>query len=216
MLGLSLESPLESNIQAILDLSFADIALAKKCIANARSDIERGYLFRCAIVTFYAALEGGTRKMCSSFIRHINASACRLCDLNISYANIIISKQCKFDTTIPDKDKQKEITQNLLAAIARPAVFYDKVTVESNLKPKVLKRLCSDFGFSATLTAEEEKDLDILLLYRNNIAHGDAFMPIDFKRIDQLSRITVHILSALAADIIDSVESKIWLNVIPA
>lgn len=58
----------------------------------------------------------------------------------------------------------------------------------------------------------DENDLNILLRFRNNIAHGDRRMPIGFQRLDQLSKIAVKLITEAASLISEAKKKEIWLT----
>ncbi|WP_442890282.1 MAE_28990/MAE_18760 family HEPN-like nuclease [Chitinimonas sp. JJ19] len=58
----------------------------------------------------------------------------------------------------------------------------------------------------------DEQDLNILLRFRNSIAHGDRKMPIDFDRIDKISKIAIKISTDFAVSVDEACKQKIWMK----
>lgn len=60
---------------------------------------------------------------------------------------------------------------------------------------------------------DHEADLNQLLRFRNNIAHGDRDMPVDLNRINKFSEIVMYILSKLTESLTIIYEQKMWLTI---
>lgn len=212
MRGLFLVMLVDTAISTIIDTRLSDIAIAKKFITTARSNIERQYLFQCAVLTIYASLEGGVKDIAGTILTSINTTSCKVCDLTPCYTTLALSKTCKLNQSISDHQKKINTTVNIVNAVLSRARLPISVDTESNLTPKVIEKICLMLDIQNVLiNQDDENDLNILLRFRNNIAHGDRKMPIDFTRIDQLSGIAVKILCAVGSRISEAHSNKIWL-----
>jgi len=204
---------IDSIISAIIDTRLCDIALAKKYITTARSDLERQYQFQCTILTIYASLEGGVKDIVGALMKSINTTECNISDLTPCYATLALSKFCKLDQAINDHQKRIKTTENIVNAFlnrARLPVFVD---TESNLSPQVIKKICLSLALpSVFANPDDENNLNILLRFRNNIAHGDRRMPIDFPRIDQLAGIAIKILCFIGSRVSEAHDRRVWLS----
>ena len=96
-------------------------------------------------------------------------------------------------------------------AVNGTAQLPGSINTESNITPKVFAKICASIGIENFLSNEDEKDLNQLLRFRNNIAHGDQKMPIDSNRIDQFSRISQLILTRLAEEVHECYLGNTWL-----
>lgn len=207
-----MEVVINNTIAEIVDARLGDIALAKKCITTARSEIERQHQFQCAILTIYASLEGGVKEIIGTLLNTINTSGYKVSDLSPCYATLALSKICKFDQQISDLSKQRKVTTAIIDAVLNKAKLPNYVDTESNLTPTILTKISSSLALPPIIdNPTDENDLNILLRFRNNIAHGDRKMPINFGRIDQLSSISIKILCAVGASISEAHIQKVWL-----
>ncbi|TWB89022.1 hypothetical protein FB106_11430 [Synechococcus sp. Ace-Pa] len=71
-------------------------------------------------------------------------------------------------------------------------------------------RMCQSLMIKYPLDNAGEQELNLLLRYRNNIAHGDQNMPIDMMRIDQFSHIAQFILVEVASEVSDCSVNAYW------
>lgn len=199
-------------LSVLVDQRLTDIAIAKKCVTGARSEVERAYLEQSAILTIYASLEGGIRDIIKALLREIDNSRSQYFDLKPCYAMLALNKICKLDQEVKDTEKQISTTANIIQAIMAVPKFPNDLDLESNLTPKVLKRVCTSLDLPVLIDSQsDENDLNILLRFRNNIAHGDRRMPIGLQRLDQLSKLAVKLITVAAVSISDAKKSKIWL-----
>ncbi|MHA6964689.1 MAE_28990/MAE_18760 family HEPN-like nuclease [Zobellella denitrificans] len=197
----------------LVDQRLSDIAIAKKCVTRARSTVERAYLEQSAILTIYASLEGGVRDLVKALLREIDGSKIKYSDLTPCYATLALNKVCKLDREVKDAGKQISTTIEIIQAIMSPPKLPNDVDLESNLTPKVLKRVFASLDLPEPINSQtDENDLNILLRFRNNIAHGDRRMPIGLERLDQLSRIAVKLITEAAASISEAKRTEVWLT----
>lgn len=200
-------------LSGLVDQRLSDIAIAKKCVTGARSDVERVYLEQSAILTIYASLEGGIRDLVKALLREIDSSRTKYSELKPCYATLALNKLCKLDKEVKDFGKQITTTVEIIQAIMAPPKLPNDVDLESNLTPKVLKRICLSLDLPQLFDSQaDENDLNILLRFRNNIAHGDRRMPIGLHRLDQLSKIAVKLITATASSISEAKRNEIWLT----
>lgn len=200
-------------IDALVDVRFIDIALARKCVTRAKSNIERQYLEQSAILTIYASMEGGVRDLVAVLLNKINESGATFSDLKPCYAMLALAKICKLEQEIKDLDKQINITSTIIASVMGCPRLPSVWDMESNLTPKVLKKMCQSLDLPYLLQdPSDENDLNILLRFRNNIAHGDRRMPIGSDRLDQTSRIAVKLITSAAVNVSDVGKNRLWLT----
>lgn len=107
-------------LSGLVDQRLADIAIAKKCVTRARSEIERVYLEQSAILTIYASLEGGIRDLVKALLREIDGSRIKYADLKPCYATLALNKICKLDREVRDVGKQISTTVEIISAIMAP------------------------------------------------------------------------------------------------
>lgn len=200
-------------LSSLVDQRLSDIAIAKKCITRARSNVERQYLEQSAILTIYASLEGGIKDIIKALLSEANFSQTEYLKLKPCYATLALSKICKLDQEIRNIDKQIDTITNIVQAVTTTPKLPNDIDLESNLTPKVLRRICMSLDIPLLIQRpSDENDLNILLRLRNNIAHGDRRMPIGLQRIDQLSAISVNLITSAATLASEAVTNEVWLT----
>ena len=106
--------------------------------------------------------------------------------------------------------KRHKLAEEVRDAVSGPVKMPGSISIESNLTPKALMKMCQSLMIKYPLDNAGEQELNLLLRYRNNIAHGDQNMPIDMKRIDQFSHIAQYILSEVASEISECSVKALW------
>lgn len=202
-----------ASLNEILDRRQSDMAIAKRSILLGKTDIQKKHLRSACILILYASLEGGTKELTGALFSYINRSLTDVVELNNPYLKLAIERHCCFTEEIYDLSRQihrsGEIRNTILAKALLPGYF----DTESNITPKVINKLCLSIGASYFMTNDHEADLNQLLRFRNNIAHGDRNMPVDLRRINKFSEIVMYILSKLTESITQIYEQKLWLTI---
>lgn len=207
---------LERKINEIIDMRLTDIAIAKKCITRAKGEIERTRLKQSAIITIYASLEGGFRDLTKTLLEEIDGSPIKYSDLHQNYATLALSRVCRLDKEVKDTEKQIIATAEIIRTITSPPTLPKAIDLESNLTPRVIKKISASLRLNRIIKSQsEENDLNILLRFRNNIAHGDRRMPIEIERIDQTSSIAVKIITNTAHAVSEAYKKTVWLAATP-
>jgi hypothetical protein len=199
------------TIAEIIDRRQADIALAKRAVQLARTEEQKKLLRGACVLLIYAALEGGTRELTGQLFSYINRRGENISDLSEPFLCLAIREKCSLANPVTDFTKQQKLASKIRDTICKNAHLPGNINTESNIIPKVFVKICASIGIENFLTNEDEKDLNQLLRFRNNIAHGDQEMHIDSSRIDQFSRISQLILTKLAERIYECCLSKNWL-----
>lgn len=196
----------------MIDRRQSDIALAKRSICLARTDTQRSVLFRACTLLIYASLEGGCKEMTSCLLSRVDKSRPSISDLSPPFLFLAIGRSCRFGEPVLDMQKRHKLAEEVRDAVTGPVKMPGSVSIDSNLTPKVLMRICQSLMIKYPLDNAGEKELNLLLRYRNNIAHGDQNMPIDMKRIDQFSHIAQFILAELANEISECSIKTLWMR----
>lgn len=202
----------DQKLLGLVDQRLSDIAIAKKCVTKARSDIERAYLEQSAVLTIYASLEGGVRDILNALLAEVDGARVRYIDLNPCYAMLALNKVCRLEQEVRGLDKQIAATKDVIREVMSVVKLPNSFDLESNLTPKVFSKISVSLGLPGIISGPgEENDLNILLRFRNNIAHGDRKMPIGAKRLDQLSGVAVSLIASTAAVVSDAYKGRVWL-----
>jgi hypothetical protein len=203
---------LREELFEVIDRRQSDIALAKRSICLARTDTQRNILFRACTLLIYASLEGGCKEMTSCLLSRVDKSRPNISDLSPPFLFLAIGRSCRLGEAVLDQYKQHKLADEVREALFGPVKMPGSISIESNLTPKVLMRMCQALMIKYPLDNAGEQELNLLLRYRNNIAHGDQNMPIDMKRIDQFSHIAQFILAEVASEISECSIKALWIR----
>ena len=198
-------------IAEIIDRRQADIALAKRAVQLAKTGEQKKLLRGACVLLIYAALEGGVKELTGHLFDYINRRSENVSSLTEPFLCLAIGAKCSLANPVTDFSKQQKLVCKIRDAVNGIAHLPGSINTESNITPRVFEKICSSIDIENFLTNEDEKDLNQLLRFRNNIAHGDQEMSIDSKRIDQFSRISQLILTKFAEKIYECCLSKNWL-----
>lgn len=189
-----------------------DIAMAKRAILLGKTSEQRETLLKAAILLIYSALEGGIKNLCSVLFSEINTSELSPKDLEPAYLELALANVLKLSDPITDQDKKVKTTSEIRAAFLGNVKLPTTINTEHNLSHKVFSRVCRTLGVPYFLSNRQEIDLNLLLRFRNNIAHGDTDMPINLDRIDQFSALVQAILIDFSIEIETAHRSQRWLT----
>lgn len=203
---------LRAELFEVIDRRQSDIALAKRSICLARTETQRNVLFRACTLLIYASLEGGCKEMTSCLLSRVDKSRPSVSDLSPPFLFLALGRSCRLGEPVLDMQKRHKLAEEVRDAVTGPVKMPGSMSIESNLTPKVLMRICHSLMINYPLDNASEKELNLLLRYRNNIAHGDQNMPIDMKRIDQFSHIAQFILTELANEISECSIKALWIR----
>jgi len=203
---------LRAELLEVIDRRQSDIAIAKRSICLARTDVQRDVLFRACTLLIYASLEGGCKEMISCLLSRVDKSRPNISDLTPPFLFLAIGRSCRMGESILDLQKRHKLAEEVRDAVSGPVKMPGAINMESNLTPKALMRLCQSLMIKYPLDNSGEQELNLLLRYRNNIAHGDQNMPIDMKRIDQFSHIAQFILVEVASEISQCSVNTYWVR----
>ncbi|MBU4263449.1 MAG: hypothetical protein KKC76_16445 [Proteobacteria bacterium] len=202
-----------ASLNEIFDRRQSDIAIAKRSILLGRTELQRKHLRSSCILILYASLEGGTKELTGALFSYINRSSADAVKLEVTYLKLAIEKECRFTEEICDLAKQICRSGEIRKAILSKALLPGSFDTEANITPKVVKKMCLSLGVSYFMNNDHEADLNQLLRFRNNIAHGDRDMPVDLNRINKFSEIVMYILSKLTESLTIIYEQKMWLTI---
>lgn len=199
------------GIIEILDRRQLDIAAVKRSTILGHTSRQKAVLLQGCVLLIYAALEGGVKEMCRYYFSHISRLAPKVSELNDAYLCLATGSKCKLPDSITDPKKKLMVVSAIRNVMLGSASMPGTVNTE-NLSPKVLINICESLDLDPFLSNDEEKQLNQLLRFRNNIAHGDQAMPIDHVRIDSFSAIAQTILTEFAYRLCVANDSEIWLT----
>lgn len=201
-----------ASLIEILDRRQSDMAIAKRSILLGRTELQRKHLRSSCILILYASLEGGTKELTGELLSYINRTSEDVIKLETPYLKLAIERECKFSEELCDIVKQICRSGEIKKVILSKALLPGSIDTESNITPKTVKKMCISLGVNYFMNNEQEANLNQLLRFRNNIAHGDRDMPVDLNRINKFSEITMYILSKFTESLTQIYEHKMWLT----
>lgn len=183
----------------------------------------RETLFRSAVLILYAHLEGFIKFSFQAYILEVNRAALTCSEAIPAVVAASISeflkelrnptKKCHlFKKSLPHDEKlhvfarEQEFVERVAeigqSIVKVPDYFVD---TESNLKPVVLRKLMYQVGLPYDLFAGIEGDIDRLLNYRNQIAHGSMRGGIREVTYMELRRVAFGVVSTVMLELTDAV-----------
>ena len=201
-----------ASLNEILDRRQSDMAIAKRSILLGRTELQQKHLRSSCILILYASLEGGIKELTGALFSYINRSSEDVVKLDAPYLKLAIERECSFSVELCDLTKQICRSGEIRKAILSKALLPGSFDTESNITPKVVKKLCVSLGVNYFMNNGQEADLNQLLRFRNNIAHGDRDMPVDTNRITKFSEIVMYILSKLTECLSQIYTQQKWLT----
>ncbi len=134
---------------------------------------------RMCLPMIYAHWEGYVVSSLKLLISHLNELELspnevptKLVVLGLGSKYNSLSGKQSFDQKIEFTDSFKKLFQKALK-------FKKTIDTKSNLNSKVLKELCTMFGFDFTVFSSVTADIDLIVTFRNKIAHGEnSILPV--------------------------------------
>ena len=159
----------------ITDRRQTDIALARRAVQLAKTEEQKKLLRGACVLLIYAALEGGVRELTGQLFGYINRQAEKVSDLSEPFLCLAIGEKCSLANSVTNFAKQQKLAGKIRDAVNGTAQLPGGINTESNITPKVFAKICASIGIENFLTNEDEKDLNQLLRFRNNIAHDSKW-----------------------------------------
>lgn len=180
------------QVQEYISNSEFEISQLKKIISSLKNNPSNKLVItRYAIPALYSIWEGFFVKSLLEYINYINSLRLSIQDLkeellahNID-VNLILSNSRIGFVNI------KKYATDIYSYISRPIFINNKIITESNVNYKVanamFERLCLN-----KLSEERKPQLNKLLMFRNNISHGECTVPENEEIINELSDIVIN------------------------
>ena len=201
---------LREELLEVIDRRQSDMALAKRSIFLAKTALQKEMLFRACTILIYSSLEGGCKELVSCLLSRVDSAKPCISELSPPFLLLAIGRSCRIGEPVVDIHKKHRLAEEVRNAMSAPVKMPGSLDLESNLTPKTLQQICQSLKIKYPLNNAGEKELNSLLLFRNNIAHGDQDMPIDMSRIDRFSGVAQFILVELASAISECSVNECW------
>jgi len=167
----------EGLVEEYIQPRITELALIKKIYIKLRTDDEKSFFLQSSIPIIYAIWEGFVKKILKELLRHLDTK--EIMSKDISKELLVWSLSEKIKNLRDSKDFQKRIkhSQLLLNHLENEVKFSQiRIDTKSNLNDKILKELCSNFGFFKIddyFSKNEFNRLHRLVDIRNIISHGE-------------------------------------------
>jgi hypothetical protein len=198
-----------SNIKDLLASYETEIVQLKILMVNLKlRESNKDLLIKYSIPIFYSIWEGFFVKSLIEYINFINSSSISIDKIRNELLTHWLDKKINFGTPHNDFTRQMELVENI-KMIFNSHIFHLNIEVDtkSNLNYKIanniLHRLCLN-----NLPKERDKELKKLLLFRNNIAHGECSIPINMDIIFEISAIVINCMYDLFILIEDGINNE--------
>ncbi|RYD58935.1 MAG: hypothetical protein EOP56_01520 [Sphingobacteriales bacterium] len=214
-----------------------DLAWRKKEISElmliAKSESEKTVILKSLILLLYAHWEGYIKKSSKLYIKYVSEKKLKTSDLCVNFKAIVLKQHVS--RCIENKESLSLV--NELDFIDKYLKYQDlkfKINVkidgdqdnsiidtESNLKPKVFKKILSILGlnYKNALSTREHYINSNLLLNRNSIGHGSDFdsskqqeFDLKLKDIEKLRSIVFLIIENFRDELLEYVNREFYLN----
>jgi len=168
---------IEGLVEEYIQPRITELALIKKIYIKLRTDDEKSFFLQSSIPTIYAIWEGFVKKILQKLLQHLDTK--EIMSKDISQELLVWSLSEKIKNLTDSKDFQKRIKHSqLLLNHLENEVKFSKIRIDtkSNLNDKILRELCSNFGFLKIddyFSENEFNRLHRLVDIRNIISHGE-------------------------------------------
>lgn len=183
---------ISAELEEELTWRLNELRLLHNIQTNLSSDKEIKLYRKSLIVMLYSHFEGFCKFAFTYYIEQVNQQHYKRIQLNNSLVTASmnnefnayddIDRKCKlFKNPLPDDSelhrysRRKDFLNALNDFLNEIAVIPDKIIdTESNLKPIVLRKILFRLGFDISIAKKYDNSINMLLEYRNSIAHGDG------------------------------------------
>lgn len=176
------------------------------------SDIQKKVLQKYSIPSIYSLWEGFVSDSFSLYIRKLNEL--KLLMNQLSQNIIVHDLDVKYHLSDGRKnfDKKVSLVKNVYNYIKSPINLSSNIPTKSNINFNVINDVLKRFKLQPLPEKPYGKELDKLVLIRNNISHGQVIASIDQGLIDELSINTMNIIYEVFNRIVEGYRNKTYLN----
>jgi hypothetical protein len=202
------------NIKELLDFYEDEISRLKMLMVNIRAKkTDKELIVKYSIPIFYSIWEGFFVKSLIEYINFINSLSITLDQIKAELLTHCMEGQINFDLTNSGFTKKMIFVEKIKLFFNGPAFYLNaKIDTKSNLNYKAanvfLNKLCL-----SSLPEERKTKLDKLVLYRNNIAHGECSVPTNIDIISEMSEIVINCMYDLFIIIEDGINNEYFRKI---
>ena len=177
------------------------------------NDKQKEILEKYSVAAIYSIWEGFVTKSFSLYIREINS-------LNLTYDKInlnILTHDIfiKFDLTDEQRkhfENKCNFVNNIFEYSKLPVTISPNIPTEANVNFKVINKILNHFHLEELPKNDFDGRLNKLLMYRNNIAHGECSIIVTKEIIQDFNLTVIDAMHEVTIRIIDGFSSKNFLN----
>jgi len=174
---------------------------------------QKEILEKYSVVAIYSIWEGFVTQSFALYIREINS-------LNLTYDNInlnILTHDIfiKFDLTEEQRkhfEHKCDFVNNIFEYSKIPITISPRIPTEANVNFKVINQILKHYNLEELPTNDFNGRLNKLLLYRNNIAHGECSLKVTTEIIQDFNLTVIDAMHAVTIRIVDGFFSKTYLK----
>ena len=177
------------------------------------NDKQKDILKKYSVASIYSIWEGFVTKSFTLYIREINSFNLTYdkIDLNILTHDIFT----KFDMTEEQRkhfQNKCNFVNNIFEYSKLPLIISPNIPTEANVNFKVINKILNHFHLEELPEKDFDGRLNKLLMYRNNIAHGECSLLVTKEIIQDFNFTVIDAMHAVTIRIIDGLVSKNYLN----
>lgn len=177
------------------------------------NDKQKEILEKYSVAAIYSIWEGFVTKSFSLYIREINS-------LNLTYDKINLSILThdifiKFDMTDEQRkhfENKCRFVNNIFEYSKLPITLSPKIPTEANVNFKVINKILNHFHLEELPKNNFDGPLNKLLMYRNNIAHGECSIIVTKEIIQDFNLTVIDLMHEVTIRIIEGYSNKNFLN----
>lgn len=140
---------------------------------------------RMCLPMIYAHWEGYVVSSLKLLISHLNSL--KLNPNEVPTNLIVLGLGTKYNSLSGKQSFEQKVvfTDSFIEIFKNEIKFKKDIDTKSNLNSKVLKELCTVFGFNFDVFKDVTSDIERIVMFRNRIAHGENSLLPDAENIEK-------------------------------
>jgi hypothetical protein len=218
----------EAQLEYDLSWRFEELAFFKNIRAQIADQNEKKKYNRSLVLILYAHFEGFFKFSLHLYVDCINSLGLKCREVN--YATAAASLADVFSDLRHPEKKAKTLPIDFqddpsLRIFCREQLFLEElnnvnerlvkipdnvINLESNLKPRVVKKSLFRIGLDYSAFKDLFGDIDKILEYRNNIAHGKWKIGIESSQFDGFEKTAIGVMKGMRDQIVRSIREEAY------
>ena len=208
---------IEGLVEEYIQPRITELALIQQIHRRLKTDEEKSFFIQSSIPIIYSIWEGFIKKILKELLQYLDTK--EIMSRDISKELLVWSLSEKIKNLTDSKDFQKKIKHSqLLLTHLENEVKFSKIRIDtkSNLNDKILRELCSNFGFFEIDDYFSEDDfykLHRLVDTRNRISHGEyKSVGIEINKVQEYIELVTKLMHNWIDLISNFLENKKYLK----